>query len=129
MVLVWDDAAWKDYLWWQTEDRRTLKRTNQLIRDIARNGNERIGKPKAQTRPCRLLVTPHHRRTPPGLQNRRQRDPHRQLPIPLRDIITEPPPHPRDENTTVAAPERAATVITMMHQIPAYAGTGGDGGN
>lgn len=47
MVLVWDDAAWEDYLWWQTEDRRTSKRINQLIGEIARNGNERIGKPEA----------------------------------------------------------------------------------
>lgn len=47
MILVWDDAAWEDYLWWQTEDWRTLKRANQLIRDIARNGNEGIGKPEA----------------------------------------------------------------------------------
>lgn len=47
MLLVWDDAAWDDYLWWQTEDRRMLKRINQLIKDIARNGNEGIGKPEA----------------------------------------------------------------------------------
>lgn len=47
MLLVWDEAAWDDYLWWQTEDRRTLKRINQLIRDIERNGNEGIGKPEA----------------------------------------------------------------------------------
>ncbi|MCS6712630.1 Txe/YoeB family addiction module toxin [Brachybacterium sp. EF45031] len=47
MVLVWDEAAWEDYLWWQTEDRRTLKRINQLIKDISRNGNEGIGKPEA----------------------------------------------------------------------------------
>ena len=47
MILVWDEAAWEDYLWWQSEDRRTLKRINQLIKDIARNGNEGIGKPEA----------------------------------------------------------------------------------
>lgn len=47
MLLIWDEAAWEDYLWWQTEDRRTLKRINQLIKDIARNGNEGIGKPEA----------------------------------------------------------------------------------
>lgn len=47
MILAWDEAAWEDYLWWQTEDRRTLKRINQLIKDIARNGNEGIGKPEA----------------------------------------------------------------------------------
>lgn len=47
MSLVWDDAAWEGYLWWQTEDRRTLKRINQLIKDIAWSGNEGIGKPEA----------------------------------------------------------------------------------
>lgn len=47
MVLVWDEAAWEDCLWWQTEDRKTLKRINLLIKDIIRNGNEGIGKPEA----------------------------------------------------------------------------------
>ncbi|MEL4506090.1 Txe/YoeB family addiction module toxin [Luteococcus sp. H138] len=47
MLLVWDETAWEDYLWWQTEDRRTLKRINQIIKDIAPNGNEGIGKPEA----------------------------------------------------------------------------------
>ena len=47
MLLVWDEAAWDDYLWWQSEDRRTLKRINLLIRDVAHNGNEGIGKPEA----------------------------------------------------------------------------------
>lgn len=47
MLLVWDEAAWDDYLWWQAEDRRTLKRINQLIKDVTRNGNEGIGKPEA----------------------------------------------------------------------------------
>ncbi|EFG46503.1 addiction module toxin, Txe/YoeB family [Brevibacterium mcbrellneri ATCC 49030] len=46
-LLVWDEHAWGDYVWWQKEDRRTLKRINQLIRDIARNGNDGIGKPEA----------------------------------------------------------------------------------
>lgn len=47
MLLVWDEGAWEDYLWWQSEDRRTLKRINLLIQDIACNGNEGIGKPEA----------------------------------------------------------------------------------
>ncbi|WP_270975290.1 Txe/YoeB family addiction module toxin [Trueperella sp.] len=47
MILVWDERAWEDYLWWQTEDRKTLKRINSLIKDIVRNGNEGIGKPEA----------------------------------------------------------------------------------
>lgn len=47
MLLIWDQSAWDDYLWWQTQDRKTLKRINTLINDIARNGNEGIGKPEA----------------------------------------------------------------------------------
>lgn len=47
MILVWDEAAWEDYLRWQTEDRRTHKRINRLIKDITRNGNTGIGKPEA----------------------------------------------------------------------------------
>ena len=47
MILGWDEAAWEDYLWWQNEDRRTLKRINQLTKDIARHSNEGIGKPEA----------------------------------------------------------------------------------
>ena len=47
MVLVWDVDAWEDYLWWQSQDRRVLKRINQLISDILRNGHEGIGKPEA----------------------------------------------------------------------------------
>jgi toxin YoeB len=38
--------AWEDYLWWQAQDRRMLKRINTLIADAARNGNEGIGKPE-----------------------------------------------------------------------------------
>lgn len=47
MRLVWDENAWEDYLWWQVQDRRVLKRINSLIHDIARNGNQGIGKPEA----------------------------------------------------------------------------------
>jgi len=47
MLLIWDQSAWDDYLWWQTQDRKTLKRINMLSKDIARNGNEGIGKPEA----------------------------------------------------------------------------------
>jgi len=46
MKLVWDEQAWQDYLFWQTEDRRVLHRINTLIRDIRRNGNEGIGRPE-----------------------------------------------------------------------------------
>ncbi|MHA7154767.1 Txe/YoeB family addiction module toxin [Arthrobacter sp. TMN-50] len=46
MTLLWDERAWEDYVWWQTEDRRILKRIKTLIRDIQRNGNEGMGKPE-----------------------------------------------------------------------------------
>lgn len=41
--------AWEDYLYWQTQDKKTLKRINQLIKDIERNGHEGIGKPEPLT--------------------------------------------------------------------------------
>ena len=47
MNLRWSEQAWDDYLWWQAQDRKILKRVNQLIRDISRHGNEGIGKPEA----------------------------------------------------------------------------------
>jgi toxin YoeB len=46
MKLVWDETAWDDYVCWQTQDRKVLKRINALITDIQRNGNEGIGKPE-----------------------------------------------------------------------------------
>jgi toxin YoeB len=44
---IWDEHAWEDYIWWQSQDRKLLKRINLLLRDISRNGNEGIGKPEA----------------------------------------------------------------------------------
>lgn len=46
MNKLWQDEAWEDYLYWQTQDRKTLKRINQLLQDISRNGYEGIGKPE-----------------------------------------------------------------------------------
>jgi toxin YoeB len=46
VLLVWDENAWQDYQWWQVQDRKILKRVNTLLADIARNGNEGIGKPE-----------------------------------------------------------------------------------
>ena len=43
----WKDEAWEDYVAWQTEDKKTLKRINALIKDIKRNGAMNgIGKPE-----------------------------------------------------------------------------------
>ena len=44
--LVWTTAAWEDYLYWQTQDRKTLKRINALIQDALRNPFQGIGKPE-----------------------------------------------------------------------------------
>lgn len=43
-VLQWDFDAWEDYLYWQTKDKKNLKRINQLLKDISRNPFEGIGK-------------------------------------------------------------------------------------
>ncbi|MFC6169629.1 Txe/YoeB family addiction module toxin [Loigolactobacillus jiayinensis] len=43
MIKSWYDQAWTDYINWQTEDRKTLKKINKLIKDIERNGTNGIG--------------------------------------------------------------------------------------
>ncbi len=47
MRLIWDEHAWEDYLWWQAQDRKVLRRVNSLLHDIHRNGNAGLGKPEA----------------------------------------------------------------------------------
>lgn len=42
--LIFTERAWDEYLYWQTQDKKTLKRINQLLKDIERNGNNGIGK-------------------------------------------------------------------------------------
>lgn len=47
MNKIWTDEAWDDYLYWQTQDKKTIKKINELIKDIERNGNmEGTGKPE-----------------------------------------------------------------------------------
>ncbi len=47
MNKLWSDKAWDDYLYWQTQDKKTLKKINDLIKDIERNGVMKgIGKPE-----------------------------------------------------------------------------------
>ena len=46
MKVTFADDGWEDYLYWQAQDRRILKRVIQLIEDISRNENEGIGKPE-----------------------------------------------------------------------------------
>ena len=45
-IIQWDFDAWEDYLYWQTQDKKMLKKINQLIKDISRNPFEGIGKPE-----------------------------------------------------------------------------------
>lgn len=49
MNKAFTDIGWEDYLYWQTEDRKTLRKINTLLKDIERNGNESIGKPEPLT--------------------------------------------------------------------------------
>ena len=49
MIKSWDDEAWDDYLYWQTQDKKTLKRINSLLKDIDRNAYDGIGKPEPLT--------------------------------------------------------------------------------
>ena len=46
MKKVWSDEAWEEYLYWQTQDKKIIKRINNLIKDIDRNGYNCIGKPE-----------------------------------------------------------------------------------
>lgn len=46
MRKLWGDEAWEEYLKWQTQDKKTLKKINRLLMDIDRNGNQCIGKPE-----------------------------------------------------------------------------------
>ena len=44
MKLLWDSRAWEDYLYWQAQDKKTLKRINALIRDIQRREENYYGR-------------------------------------------------------------------------------------
>jgi toxin YoeB len=46
MNKIWSDSAWDDYLYWQTQDKKTLKKINELLKDIDRNGYKCKGKPE-----------------------------------------------------------------------------------
>lgn len=47
MNKLWSDRSWDDYLYWQTQDKKTLKKINELVKDIERNGvSKGIGKPE-----------------------------------------------------------------------------------
>ena len=46
MNKVWFEEAWEDYLYWQLQDKKMLKRINTLLKDIERNNFEGLGKPE-----------------------------------------------------------------------------------
>lgn len=47
MNKLWSDRGWDDYLYWQAEDKKTIKKINSLVKDIERNGVAKgIGKPE-----------------------------------------------------------------------------------
>ena len=46
MKYVFVDESWEDYVYWQNIDKKKVKRINELLKDIARNPFDRIGKPE-----------------------------------------------------------------------------------
>ena len=46
MKLLWEERAWEDYLYWQQQDKKTLKKINILLKDIQRDCYSGIGKPE-----------------------------------------------------------------------------------
>lgn len=45
--LIFSERAWAEYVYWQSQDKRIIKRINALLKDIERNGYDGIGKPEA----------------------------------------------------------------------------------
>ena len=46
MKKMWHDKAWDDYQYWQKQDKRTLQKINNLLKDIDRNGYRCTGQPE-----------------------------------------------------------------------------------
>jgi len=46
MKKIWFDKAWNDYLYWQAQDKKTLTKINNLIKDIERDSFNGLGKPE-----------------------------------------------------------------------------------
>ena len=46
-ILAWTNEAWDSYIYWQTQDKKTLKRINKLIKATKNNPFQGIGKPEA----------------------------------------------------------------------------------
>ena len=65
MNKVFSDLAWEEYLYWQLNDRKLLKKINDLLKDIEKNGNDGIGKPEPLRHELEGLwsrrISPEHR--------------------------------------------------------------------
>ena len=46
MKLIFADAAWEDYLYWQKQDRKVLERINRLVQEVKRKPFSGVGKPE-----------------------------------------------------------------------------------
>lgn len=46
MRILWEDRAWEEYIYWQNQDKKTLRKINALIKDIKRSPFDGIGKPE-----------------------------------------------------------------------------------
>ncbi|RLA81063.1 MAG: Txe/YoeB family addiction module toxin [Epsilonproteobacteria bacterium] len=46
MNISWTDKSWDEYLYWQTKDKKNLKKINSLLKDIKRDPYNGIGKPE-----------------------------------------------------------------------------------
>lgn len=46
MRICWSETAWDDYIWWQSNDKRTVKRINRLLKEMQRDPFKGIGKPE-----------------------------------------------------------------------------------
>lgn len=49
MGVLWEDEAWQEYVDWQEQDKKTLRKINRLVKDIQRNPFEGTGHPEALT--------------------------------------------------------------------------------
>ena len=61
MRILWDERAWEEYLSWQAEDKKTLKRINALIKDIQRNPLRRDRKTGTAEGQSERMVEPQNR--------------------------------------------------------------------
>lgn len=50
MKILWEERAWEEYCYWQSQDKKTLKRINALIKDIQRDSYSRNRKARSTKR-------------------------------------------------------------------------------